>query len=83
MKTSQTCETCRYFYEEKSNEISECRRYPPRPVADPEDAGLLSAYWPDVEPDQWCGEWSLVSAGEKPAPTPMPSHGVGYGGTRG
>jgi len=59
---TQRCETCRYFYEEKANEVSECRRYPPRPVADPEDSGLLSAFWPDVEQDQWCGEWSLVSA---------------------
>lgn len=57
------CENCRYF-----SEAGECRRYPPQVVEsiDSESAEYTEqvfvssttlTYWPDVEPDSWCGEF--------------------------
>lgn len=43
-----TCGTCRFFQD------GFCRRYPPTIVQ-----GAFGAFtsWPDVDRDNWCGEW--------------------------
>lgn len=77
-----TCRTCRFFYEEKANEISECRRRSPTVECSLEDSDLLYSVWPDVEPDDWCGEYQPTDDAARVAPTKMPSHGVGLDGRR-
>jgi DNA-directed RNA polymerase subunit RPC12/RpoP len=36
----------------------ECRRYPPQTIAEGLD-GERTTYFPDIEIDDWCGEWKL------------------------
>ena len=60
---SQSCGNCRF------NRDGECRRFPPQialkaievdlsdnlvPIYD----NLPQTYFPDIESEQWCGEWS-------------------------
>lgn len=53
---AMTCENCRFYYGDQRS--SECRRYAPRCLIvtttiehDP------LAFWPEVDPDEWCGEY--------------------------
>ena len=46
------CESCQ-FYDEAN---SQCRRYPPTPSA---------RRWPNVAPDNWCGEYKKATAAAK------------------
>jgi len=59
------CETCRHSDEEGDTPMT-CRRNPPAlsfllvPVQNVLDRGMgINGFsgWPEVKPDQWCGEW--------------------------
>jgi hypothetical protein len=49
----QTCKSCRYYHRLLVGELGECRRYPP--TIDQ----LGKGKWPEVKPDDWCGEFNL------------------------
>jgi hypothetical protein len=56
--TSKSCETC-IFFRKWSKPGGECRRNAPQAVmvhADIDDSEHI-AYWPGVDPSDWCGEW--------------------------
>lgn len=60
----ERCETCRYARPLSGNNDGwvECHRYAPRPThKPPEDddgtAATVFAYWPELAPDDFCGEW--------------------------
>ena len=61
------CASCRFYYAERS----ECRRYPPvtqwveststnERKGYTEDASFRSNAWPDVEKNDFCGEYKLL-----------------------
>lgn len=55
----QQCATCPYYFERHAPAHAECRRYPPRVVA--EGAGVPHrtegvTEWPVVDDDDFCGE---------------------------
>lgn len=54
--TGKKCEDCRYC----SNDFL-CRRNPPTYVHDDSPSGR----WPEVEADDWCGEFSPDSSSEE------------------
>jgi hypothetical protein len=51
-----TCEGCRFY--DAGAKFGICRRHAPRARILREHDGDLSGYprWPEVEPDDWCGE---------------------------
>ena len=56
--TGKSCETC-IFFRKWSKPGGECRRNAPQAVlqhADIDDTEHI-AYWPGVDPSDWCGEW--------------------------
>lgn len=51
------CETCTFFVHYGSD-VGSCHRNAPLPTVDyQQGGGLLMAYWPDVDIDDFCGEW--------------------------
>lgn len=48
---SNKCEECRFFetINGRHAPAGKCRRHSPRPG--------MSPSWPEVSPDDWCGEW--------------------------
>jgi len=62
----QQCSNCRYMNKRHWPQIGhisrECRRHAPRPSCDKDVpahfTGSLSIWWPAVNKDDWCGEWS-------------------------
>jgi hypothetical protein len=61
---TECCGNCRYFVEVEHGDAGdvehtsrECRRH--APVLEPRiDANAPDrGWWPQVEPDEWCGEW--------------------------
>lgn len=66
MTRTTICQTCRYF-EPLEGGGGHCRRYAPRPAMLGEIAGVEDTHfrqWPEVEDDDWCGEWALVRPGD-------------------
>jgi len=62
----ERCETCKFWMGPHPSHYPDnrggCRRYAPRPLSignDSEHFGLWT--WPMVCPDQWCGEFILVT----------------------
>jgi len=62
----QRCETCRFFeaiYQDHS--LGLCRRYPPYPeglvAPGPPRPDKSLGFWPETEPDEWCGEYQPTS----------------------
>lgn len=56
VKVDIICRTCKFFdKDEDDDEIGDCRRYPPRPVALGE--GEWHTLFPMVHPSLFCGEW--------------------------
>lgn len=63
------CRNCDAFLE-FADELGQCRRYPPRIVAD--DPSVLDhtdlesvwfqTYWPVVSTGEWCSEWTPQTA---------------------
>ena len=52
----KTCASCAFFTPELLGEnVGECRRYPPTPIAVDEDVICIS---PQMGIDDWCGEFS-------------------------
>jgi len=52
------CVNCRYSY--SSAAAFRCRRYPPAVFLDGEgEFAMQQSAWPQVEGDDWCGEWHL------------------------
>lgn len=49
------CKNCRFFHEDKAADIAECRRRVPNTMPNLQD-GSFDTYWPDVDPEDWCGE---------------------------
>lgn len=47
------CLTCRFWYKEDS----ECRRYPPTVVYDPQRFMGMSFQYPITNETEWCGEY--------------------------
>ncbi len=47
------CIDCK-FYCSKFNFIGECRRHPPILIVHEEQ---LKSEWPEVHPEEWCGEF--------------------------
>jgi hypothetical protein len=55
------CGNCGFFAADKG----QCRRYAPRPFTrhpQPEDELKLDAFWPWVQPEDWCGEYEGFAA---------------------
>ncbi len=65
-----TCNNCRYAQHLPGGLI--CRRYPPVPLADTSGSEVgeqgdyhmevstdIQTHWPEVTPNDWCGEHSL------------------------
>ena len=48
--TKQRCEGCRWFLRYTSQDIGQCRRYPP--------TQNTKAGWLEVGAFDWCGEWA-------------------------
>ena len=46
----QRCEGCRWFLQYPSQDIGQCRRYPPTQNTE--------AGWLEVRAFDWCGEWA-------------------------
>ena len=59
----KTCENCRY----RGGGL--CRRNPPMMagMAGERGGNYFSAVWPEVAPDDWCGEWNYIPL----PPSPM------------
>jgi len=49
----EECKNCKYST--VKNKLYYCRRYPPQSIAFPD--GTVSRTFPQVIPDEWCGEW--------------------------
>lgn len=47
----QACKNCRFCIN------LECRRHAPVPQLG-QTGTFLDAYWPEVDPTDWCGEWA-------------------------
>jgi hypothetical protein len=60
------CESCKFF-EQNAPKTGVCHRMPPTPF--PIAPEKVASYWPNVQLQQWCGEWAirLVIASEIPA----------------
>lgn len=62
LELGECCGTCRFRRGDVKH--GECHRYAPLPVigVDAEEIAQLSgaAKWPQVERDDWCGEWAGV-----------------------
>lgn len=61
------CETCAYYAPSEVGSISndldgECHRNPPQVIAWP-DVYNLCAFFPAVNREDWCGEWTNDSEG--------------------
>lgn len=54
----QSCESCRFFLGNKTDDAGYCRRYPPTPIAD--DEGIASVVAVTTSAD-WCGEYVRVT----------------------
>lgn len=51
----KTCASCAFFTPERLGEnVGECRRYPPSPIAAGEDVISVS---PQMGMNDWCGEY--------------------------
>jgi hypothetical protein len=61
--TIVNCTSCRFYV--GSEEIGNCRRNAPIPQHHPA-AGAISAPWPRVKADQWCGEWQPRPVEDQP-----------------
>ena len=70
-KIKATCKTCNFFdpSADELSEIGSCRRHAPQPLpssgieieslgqsASGEVTYTTTAYWPEVQPDDFCGE---------------------------
>ncbi|HEY0063161.1 MAG TPA: high-potential iron-sulfur protein [Telluria sp.] len=56
----QSCESCRFFLANKTDEFGFCRRYPPKAVqADDGTETTLSA--PTASTSDWCGEYQRTT----------------------
>jgi hypothetical protein len=56
--TARSCETC-WFYRELKENFGVCRKNSPKPesIIDPDEEGHgVIAMWPQVMPDDWCGD---------------------------
>lgn len=52
---SESCETCKFCRSVGEGTVNyECRRFPPQ-IGDERGYGYVN--FPDVQLDQWCGEW--------------------------
>ena len=51
--TKQRCEGCRWFLRYTSQDIGQCRRYPPTQNTE--------TGWLEVSHFDWCGEWQYAS----------------------
>jgi hypothetical protein len=51
---SECCANCRFLVVREPS--WECRRHAPV-IAFPEDDPRDRGWWPQVEHDEWCGEW--------------------------
>ena len=53
------CKTCKYFVllkkqaAERNYDIGSCHRHPPK-------ASYFGAGWPQVTPEDWCGEYKKI-----------------------
>lgn len=60
--SERTCETCRWWAEEKERgdepTVHQCRRYAPRPGSWQENGSTDPGWaeWPRTLPADWCGE---------------------------
>lgn len=53
----ESCKSCRFMQMEPRDDAGYCRRYPPAPVTD--DEGMCFTF-PEVLPEDWCGEFRPV-----------------------
>lgn len=59
---AEACDTCRFVHRRmtanprKPAEVLECRRRPPKPDFTPW-GGQTHGKWPQVWPEDWCGQW--------------------------
>lgn len=59
----QKCSDCRFFlFDDDEPEKGECRKFPPQLFSSTQgDASDIftqfCSYWPDVDPEEWCGQW--------------------------
>jgi hypothetical protein len=61
------CDACENYYVVPAQERGVCRRFPPRPVFNPQLSATdqyLEAYWPLVEADWGCGEFKKAVPAE-------------------
>ena len=67
----QTCENCRFFSPNYKQSGGDCRRYAPKPtnVMDSDEHHRAYTYWPEMSPDDWCGEFQWHPAKKPPPPS--------------
>lgn len=51
------CKTCKFF--DEVNNFGYCRRYAPRHLSGV-GTGFEENKWPEVQPDDWCGEYQFA-----------------------
>ena len=68
MPRPQTCENCYVFGDNSNDEQPRCHRYHPQAKEETwQPEGIISSmtatFWrfPEVEKDDWCGEWHSIS----------------------
>lgn len=58
----RVCATCDHYVEMQMGNnpvaIGFCRRYPPIPVLTDTESNFISSHYPQVERNEWCGEFS-------------------------
>lgn len=48
------CNNCKFYHFSNSIGSHQCRKSPPVLIP---DVDKLHAYWPDIKPNDWCGEF--------------------------
>lgn len=66
---TERCLECKFFAQ-IGPEVGNCRRYPPRPWP---HGDKVSALWPVVRCDQWCGEWRRAVLTARDMPQTLPA----------
>lgn len=62
----ERCENCRFWKETADDgSAGECQRYP-KQIRTDQFGMLLGASFPQMEPDDWCGEWKPTQKDDAP-----------------
>lgn len=69
-----TCKTCRFWSNDPSFPVGECRRYPPKLTVCPVGDGYcdITTKFPDAPPQDWCGEWQAIPLDVSKVPRGLP-----------